>query len=199
MKVILVDDHKILIEGIARLLERDHDIVGIFTEPKQVLRFLEHHQADVLITDYEMPGMDGIKLFQECVEIQPLLKGVLVSMHDEAALVKRCTEAGMSGFLLKNINQLELGNALQKISEGHTYLSAELTQKLIRMNKVPVLSTRELEVLRLIVREYSNKQIGAALHLSERTVETYRKNLFRKANTNNIVGLIKYAYANKIV
>ena len=67
MKVILVDDHKILIEGIARLLERDHDIVGIFTEPKQVLRFLEHHQADVLITDYEMPGMDGIKLFQECV------------------------------------------------------------------------------------------------------------------------------------
>lgn len=199
MKIILVDDHKILIEGIAQILQRDYEIAGIFTEARPALAFLKDHQIDLLLTDYEMPDMNGIDLFCASHEIQPLLKGVLLSMHDEASVVKRCIKVGMSGFLLKNVNQVELKSALKKIVEGHTYISAELTQKLLQKNEIPALSDRELEVLKLIIKEYPNKQIADTLNLSERTVETYRKNLFKKANTNNIVGLVKYAYANKLV
>ncbi|MGE0589606.1 MAG: response regulator [Cyclobacteriaceae bacterium] len=199
MKIILVDDHKILIEGIAQILEGDYEIAGIFTNAKQALAFLSEHEADLLLTDYEMPEMNGIDLFLASVEIQPLLKGVLLSMHDEASVVKRGMKVGMSGFLLKNVNQFELKIALKKIAEGHTYVSAELTQKLLQKNEIPTLSNRELEVLKLIIKECPNKEIASTLNLSERTVETYRKNLFKKANTNNIVGLVKYAYANKLV
>lgn len=200
MKLVLVDDHRILIEGIRALLDRTHQVAGIFTEPDKALAFVKNNEIDLLITDYEMPGMNGIELFVESQKQHPLLKGVLLSMHDEAAVVKRAINSGLHGFLLKNVSQIELNTALEKIMQGHVYISAELTQKLLQKDAVnEALSEREKQVLKLIVKEFTNKQIADALFLSERTVETYRKNLFRKANTNNIVGLIKYAYSNKLV
>lgn len=199
MKIVIVDDHKILVDGISQLLENDHIIMGAFSNGEQAIQFLQGHESDLLITDYEMPGINGIDLFKVAKEIHPLLKGVLLSMHDESSVVKKALKAGMHGFLLKNVSQNELKNALQKIEDGHTYLSAELTSKLIHPESMPTLSDRESEVLKLILKEYTNKKIASELRLSERTVETYRKNLFRKANTNNIVGLIKYAFANKLI
>jgi DNA-binding NarL/FixJ family response regulator len=200
MKLVLVDDHRILIEGIRALLDSTHQVVGIFTEPDKALAFVKNNEIDLLITDYEMPGMNGIELFVEAQKQHPLLKGVLLSMHDETAVVKRAINSGLHGFLLKNVSQIELNTALEKIMQGHVYISAELTQKLLQKDAVnEALSEREKQVLKLIVKEFTNKQIADALFLSERTVETYRKNLFRKANTNNIVGLIKYAYSNKLV
>jgi len=200
MKLVLVDDHRILIEGIRALLDSTHQVAGIFTEPDKALAFVKNNEIDLLITDYEMPGMNGIELFIEAQKQHPLLKGVLLSMHDEAAVVKRAINSGLHGFLLKNVSQVELNTALEKIMQGHVYISAELTQKLLQKDAVnEALSEREKQVLKLIVKEFTNKQIADALFLSERTVETYRKNLFRKANTNNIVGLIKYAYSNKLV
>jgi len=200
MKLVLVDDHRILIEGIRALLDSTHQVAGIFTEPDKALVFVKNNEIDLLITDYEMPGMNGIELFVEAQKQHPLLKGVLLSMHDEAAVVKRAINSGLHGFLLKNVSQIELNTALEKIMQGHVYISAELTQKLLQKDAVnEALSEREKQVLKLIVKEFTNKQIADALFLSERTVETYRKNLFRKANTNNIVGLIKYAYSNKLV
>lgn len=199
LKVVLVDDHKILIEGISQILDREYEVLGIFADAMEALHYLIDSEVDLLITDYEMPAMNGIDLFLAAKDAQPLLKGVLLSMHDESSVVKRCMKAGMNGFLLKNVNQLELKNALKKISEGHTYVSAELTQKLIEKNEIPSLSDREMEVLKLIIKEYTNKQIAHSLNISERTVETYRKNLLKKANTNNIVGLVKFAFTHNLV
>lgn len=200
MRLVLVDDHRILLEGIRALLDNTHEVVNVFTDPAKAEIFLRDKPADALITDYQMPGLNGIELFRKARVHQPLLKGILLSMHDEQAIVKSAVKEGMHGFLLKNTSSAELNIALEKISMGHTYISAELTQKLVaREEPLPPLSDRERQVLQLIIREFSNKQIADALFLSERTVETYRKNLFRKANTNNIVGLIKYAYANKLM
>lgn len=199
MKIVLVDDHKIVADGLSQLLDSSHEIVGTFSDPQHALKFLATQEADLLITDYEMKGLNGIDLYQAAKELQPLLKGVLLSMHDETSIVKKSVKAGMHGFLLKNIDRIELKIALDKISKGHTYISAELTQKLIHQETPVLFSDREMEVLRLIVKEYTNKKIAYELHLSERTVETYRKNLFQKANTNNIVGLIKFAYENKLI
>lgn len=200
MKLILVDDHRILIEGIRALLESTHEVLATYVDPRQALQFIRQHEVDVLITDYEMPGMNGIQLFTEASTHKPLLKGILLSMHDERVVVKRALAAGMQGFLLKNVSPSEFTMALEKISQGHTYISAELTQKVLQRDAANELfSERERQVLQLIVEEKTNKQIAEILFLSERTVETYRKNLFRKANTNNIVGLLKYAFANKLM
>jgi two-component system, NarL family, nitrate/nitrite response regulator NarL len=200
MKIVLVDDHFILIEGISALLENTYSVEGIFSDPQKALAFINHHETDLLITDYEMPRMNGIELFIEAKKSKPLLKGVLLSMHDEASVVKRAIKSGLNGFLLKNVSRLELNSALEKIAQGHKYISAELTQKLVQEVAEPEkFSEREKQVLQLIIKEFTNKQIADTLSLSERTVETYRKNLFRKAQTNNVVGLVKYAFLNKLV
>lgn len=200
LKLVLVDDHRILIEGISALLADRFEVSGIFSEPETALLHIRQAKPDVLITDYEMPGMNGIQLFQAALQELPLLRGILLTMHDEAAVVKRALKVGFHGFLLKNVTRTELTTALEKIRQGHTYISAEVTQKLIQPESSTIeLSERERQVLKLIVKEYTNKQIALELCLSERTVETYRKNLFQKAKTNNVVGLIKFAFAYKLV
>lgn len=199
MKIILVDDHRIVVDGLSQLLDSTHEIIGTFSYPFQALNFIQHHDADLLIADYEMPELNGIELYKRSTEIRPLLKGVLLSMHDEAAVIKRALHAGMQGYLLKSVSKLELSMALEKIRQGHTYISAELTSRLLEPDAPsPLLSARERDVLSLILKEFTNKQIADTLHLSERTVETYRKNLFKKANTTNIVGLIKFAYTHNL-
>lgn len=198
MKIILVDDHRIFIEGLSQLLGDPYEVVAIFAEPQQALKFIQAHEIDLLLTDYEMPGLNGIELFEQCRKWRPLLKGVLLSMHDEGSLVRKAIKAGFHGYLLKNLSKQELLTALEKIKKGHRYISAELTDTLLQPEETPRLSGREREVLKLILKEYSNKQIATALKLSERTVETYRKNLFKKANTNTLVGLIKFAYNHKL-
>ncbi|MFN3840046.1 MAG: response regulator [Cyclobacteriaceae bacterium] len=200
MKLILVDDHRILIEGIRALLDNTHEVLTTCTDPRQALQFIRQHDVDALITDYEMPGMNGIELFTAAKNHKPLLKGILLSMHDERVVVKQALAAGMHGFLLKNVSPSEFTLALEKIRQGHTYISAELTQKALQKETTDdMLSERERQVLQLILKEKTNKQIAEILFLSERTVETYRKNLFRKANTNNIVGLLKYAFTHKLI
>lgn len=200
MKVVLVDDHQILTDGIHRLLNTPFEVVATFSNPLEALAFMRTHEVDLLVTDYEMPGINGIELFTRARELRPLLKGVLLTMHDEASVARRAIKAGLQGFLLKNASQNELSLALGKVRQGHSYISPEITARLLEPEKTTQpLSERERQVLQLIIKEYTNKQIADALHLSERTVETYRKNLFAKANTNNIVGLVKYAYAHKLV
>lgn len=198
MKLILVDDHRILLEGIRALLEERHSVEGIFSDPQQALTFLRAHPVDLVITDYEMPGINGIQLVQQARQDQPLLKAILLTMHDETAVARRALKEGFQGFLLKNVSKTELNGAIDKVMQGHTYVAAELTGKLLQPEETGGLSERERQVLRLIIKEYTNKQIADELFLSERTVETYRKNLFRKANTNNLVGLVKYAFANNL-
>lgn len=200
MRIILIDDHQILIEGISQLLENSHEVVAIFSEPVRALEFLKANPVDLVIVDYEMPQVNGIEFFLEAKKYQPYLKGIVLSMHDEPAVVRRALKEGLNGFLLKNVGSQELHIALEKIAKGYTYISAELNNKLLQKINEPLsFSARELQVLRLIIKEFPNKQIADKLFLSERTVETYRKNLFRKANTNNIVGLIKYAFAHNLV
>ncbi|QOI97062.1 MAG: response regulator transcription factor [Flammeovirgaceae bacterium] len=198
MKVILVDDHRIFIEGLSQLLDDSYEVVAIFADAQQALKFIQANEIDLLLTDYEMPGINGIELFEQCRKWRPLLKAVLLSMHDEGSLVRKAIKTGFHGYLLKNVSKQELLMAIEKIKGGHRYISAELTNTILKPEESPRLSGREQEVLKLILKEYSNKQIASVLKLSERTVETYRKNLYKKANTNTLVGLIKFAYTHKL-
>lgn len=206
VKVVLVDDHRIVLDGLVSLLESDPDfvILAALGSGEQVLEFLQQDQPDILVTDYSLPGISGLELARKVKRDFPKIKIVALSMHDEAHLVRGILKEGVDGYLLKNIQQFELKNALKQIMLGMPYVSPEITKLLMNDLNHPseenaLLTDREKDILRLISKEFSNKQIAEKLFISERTVETHRKNIFRKTNTTSLVGLIKFAFANHLI
>jgi len=206
IRIILVDDHHIVLDGLKSLLETDPDfkILAALQSGEEVLEFMKNEEPDIVLTDYTLPGMSGLDLFKRIKAAYPKVKVAVLSMHDEASLVRNVLKEGVNGYLLKNIQQFELRNALKQISMGYPYVSPEITRIMMLELKHPdqksdLLTEREKEILKLIAKEYSNKQMAEKLFISERTVETHRKNIFRKTNTNTLVGLIKFAFENNFV
>jgi len=205
IRIVLVDDHQIILDGLSTLLDLDpsFDVVASFSHPEKALSFLAVQEPDILLTDYSLPDMNGLDLIRKAKVIRPAMKAALLSMHDEPAVVREAIKLGVNGYLLKNIQQAELKEAIRKIYGGLIYVSAEITTQLFHQsnsNQIEsALTERELEVLKLITKENSNKQIAEHMHISERTVETHRKNIFRKTSTTSLVGLVKYAYANNLI
>ncbi len=204
----IVDDHQIVIDGLKSLLH-GHDGFEVLiecTRPLQMLQLLEKKPIDILLTDVMMPGMNGAELSKAVHLKFPNIKILALSMSGQGDLVNQMiNDADISGYVLKNIGKQELLKALEKISAGGIYFSEEVLQEMTRdseMKKENVeahLTSREIEIIRLIEKELSNKQIAEKLFLSERTVETHRKNIFRKTNTASVIGLVKYAYEHKLV
>lgn len=205
IKLFLVDDHHIVLDGLRSMFDQDtrFTILGYASSAEEALKKLETQTPDILITDYRLPGVSGLELSILVKEKYPSAKRVILSMHDEGLLVKQILKEGVDGYLLKSIQQTEFKNALQQISKGVPYVSPEITRLILSdiLHERPeeLLTEREREILNLIAKEHSNKQIAEKLFISERTVETHRKNIFRKTNTTSLVGLIKYAFANNLI
>ena len=205
IKLLIVDDHRIVLDGLKSLFVQDaeFEIMATANSAEEALRHLQVSHPDILLTDYRLPGLNGLELTAVVKEKYPTVKRVILSMHDEGILVKQILKEGVDGYLLKSIQQSELKMALHQIMDGFPYVSPEITRMVLAdMNNQQtdeLLSERERQVLNLIAKECSNKQIAEKLFISERTVETHRKNIFRKTNTTSLVGLIKYAFANKLI
>ena len=204
----LVDDHQIVIDGLMSLLKGHEKFRFAFatTNPAEVMKKLEQHPVDILLTDIMMPQLSGNALAKKIKEKFPAIKILALSMSGSGDLVNEMIrDADISGYVLKNIGKQELIKALEKIADGGIYFSEEVVTELQqtnqrkKINEEVHLTGREIEITRLIEKEYGNKQIAEALFISERTVETHRKNIFRKTNTNSVIGLIKYAYAHKLI
>ncbi|MBC7902984.1 MAG: response regulator transcription factor [Gemmatimonadaceae bacterium] len=208
IKIAIVDDHQIVIDGLKSLLE-GHDrfvIVADVNRPKELLQILEHTEVDLLLTDVMMPELNGRELARMVKKRFPKIRILALSMNGEGAIVREMMDdSAIAGYVLKNIGKQELLLALEKISGGGKYFSAEVLDSLekegIRKkdNEDRGLTDRELEIIRLIEKEFSNKSIADSLFISERTVETHRKNIFRKTRTSSVVGLVKYAYEHKLI
>lgn len=205
-RVLIVDDHAIMLDGLEALLGKQDDvkIVAKTTNANYALAYFRKEEIDVLITDYSMPGMSGAALIREAKKINPQVKAIVLSMHDESHLVQDIIFAGADGYILKKYAQQEIIQAIRIVIDGGQYWSPEINQVLIRglrkQNETnPELSEREIEVLKLLILEMTTKEVAQKLFISERTIETHRKNLLRKTNSKNTVGLIKYAYLNNII
>src|SRR5690606_30676561 len=150
-----------------------------------------------------MPGMDGLSLIHTIKRTKLSMKIIVLSMHDEVHLVKEILRSGVEGYLLKKDTHLELLTAINEVKNGRLFLSSDINKLLVKNLQNPdegrLLTDREREILKLIAKEYTNKQIAEELFISERTVETHRKNIFRKTGTSSMVGLIKFAYANNLI
>jgi len=205
MRVVLVDDHAIMLDGIKGILSNVEELDVVYTanRAEDALSYFKMNQADLLITDFNMPGMDGLALIHAVKRIVPSIKIIVLSMHDEVHLTKEILKSGVNGYVLKKDTQQELLTAIQEVQQGKVYLSNDINKLLIRNLDQPedgkLLTDREREIVKLIAKEYNNKEIAEELFISERTVETHRKNIFRKTGTSSLVGLIKFAYSNNLI
>lgn len=205
MKIFLTDDHAILLGGLVKILsvEENFEVVGTAGSVRETLDELTRKSPDLLITDYNLPDDDGLTLVRRVKQKYPKMKIIVLSMHDEGHLIKEILKEGIDGYILKKDSQDELVNAVYAVKNDKVYLSSDVNTMLMKglngNQEQKLLTDREREILKLIAKEYTNKQMAEELFISERTVETHRKNIFRKTGTNNLVGLIKFAYANNLI
>ena len=204
----IVDDHQIVIDGLKSLLHGQPNFtVNIeSTHPEKMEEFLVSVKVDILITDIMMPIMNGAQLAKMVKMNFPHIKILALSMSGQGDLINQMIDdSDISGYVLKNIGKQELITALEKIANGGVYFSGEVLEEMIKDSERKKssdevhLTLREIEIIRLIEKEYCNKQIAEKLFISERTVETHRKNIYRKTQTSGLIGLIKYAYEHKLI
>ena len=204
----IVDDHQIVIDGLKSLLEgHPNFIVKIeSTHPEKMEELLAITKVDILLTDIMMPILNGAQLAKIVKTNYPEIKILALSMSGQGDLVNQMIDdSDIAGYVLKNLGKNELILAIEKIANGGVYFSAEVLEEMMlaserrkTANEVH-LTLREIEIIRLIEKELNNKQIADTLFISERTVETHRKNIFRKTQTSGLIGLIKYAYEHKLI
>jgi two-component system response regulator NreC len=214
LKILLAEDHNIVRNGIKMLLETDNSIqiVGEALNGLQVLEKIDQSQdVDIVLTDINMPEMDGISMIKHVKETNPNIQVVILSMHDNEKYVMEAFAEGAAGYLLKNVAAEELIYALKSIHNGGRYLCAELTMKLIDdlitnrqypsvKNKLTVdFSSREIEVLNHIAEGLTNTEMAEKLFISKRTVEGHRQSLIDKTGSKNTAALISFAFSNGLI
>lgn len=210
IKVLVTDDHQIIVDGLKSLLNNSADfkVIGEANNGREALKIIENVEVDVVLMDIDMPVMNGIETLKEIRRRRLEVKVIILSMHHEAGMIKSLIDLGAMGYLLKSSPQEELAAAIRKVATGQQYFSTQVTLSLLNKpqnsnnaesESAGLLTERETEIIKLIAEGFSNKEIGAKLFISHRTVDTHRTNLMKKIQVENIAGLISYAIKNGIV
>lgn len=207
--ILIVDDHKIVRDGIKSLLdgETDFAIVAEASNGKEALEILEKQDPDLIIMDISMPEMDGIEATKAIKMSYPSIKVLALTMVADSHKIRSMIEAGASGYILKSSNREDLITALHNVKKGQVHFSDEATKAILEEMINPSLNKplnfeitdREKDVLKLIVDEYTNQEIASKLFISVRTVDAHRRNLLQKIGAKNTAGLVKFAYENNLV
>ena len=197
IKVFIVDDHYMVIEGIRSLLQNEEGIEwsGHATNAASCVAFLQQQLPDVILMDINLPDKNGIDLCKEVKEKYPSVFILGLSTFNQQSFIQKMMNNGASGYVLKNATQEELMEAIETVSKGKTYLSDEVASSLRKevVSEIPVITRREKEVLLLIADGLTNAEIAKQLFLSTTTVDTHRKNLLAKFDVKNTASLIKKA------
>jgi DNA-binding NarL/FixJ family response regulator len=202
IKVFIVDDHYMVIEGIHSLLQNESAIewAGHATNADSCLAFLRQCQPDVLLMDINLPDSSGIELCKEVKKTYPSVFIIGLSTFNQQSFIQKMMDNGASGYVLKNATQDELMNAITVVASGKTYLSFEAGRTLQRMKTGAVILThRETEVLELIAEGLTNNEIASRLFVGSTTVDTHRKNLLTKFEVKNTAALIRKAVQMHII
>ena len=212
IRVFITDDHEMYLEGLALLLgkQADIEVIGTASSGRMLLEQVAQLQTDILLLDVHLPDIGEEELLQKIRESRPDLKVIYLTLLRGTRYVHKLTKHNIQGYVLKNASLEELLLALRSVQDGNGYFSKDINisdrdedfRSTITINDKQIdeiLSRRELEVLKLIYREYSNAEIAEKLFLSVSTVETHRKNLIAKLGVNNTVGLVKFALRHKLI
>ena len=204
IRVAVVDDHRLVIEGLKALLSGDAqlEITASFTTGQAALTFLKTQPVEVVLLDVNLPDINGVEMCRIIHERHPEVKMLGLSTYCEPSIINQMIKHGVSGYLLKNVVADELTQAIHRIREGHYYFGVEIQKILadsVFNHETPRLTRREKEIVRLIADGRTTHQIAEALFISPLTVETHRKNVMKKLKVTNAASLIKIALEKTII
>jgi DNA-binding NarL/FixJ family response regulator len=211
IKIAVVDDHILFRAGVVSLL-KDHDQINVIIQAsngKELLSSLKDNRPDVVLLDIQMPEMNGIQTTQALKELYPDIKIIILTMHNEDEFIYDLMSKGANGFIPKNKSMDTLLEAIYSVMERGYYYNDQITEALIKGNNGNIkaleymaevsLTDREVEVVKLICAQKSNKEIAEILDISPRTVDTHKNNIFLKTGAKNVIGVALYAVQTKLI
>jgi len=207
INIIIADDHTIFLEGITALISSKYiNVVANCKNGQEVLDFLKEQEVDLVISDINMPVMDGITLVKKITKLYPKTKTMMLSMYEERHIINKAIKAGANGYMSKNAGKKDILNAIENCMKGEKVTfkrQSTFTQKSIQNTDKSIkeisLTNRERQILKLITQEATNTDISLSLNISKRTVEAHKKNVFLKLGAKNTIGLIKIALKSKLL
>ncbi|HCO85052.1 MULTISPECIES: response regulator transcription factor [Arenibacter] len=218
-RIVLADDHSLVRDGIRALLEEDanYEVIGEVSNGKEAVQMVLDKKPDLLIIDIRMPEMNGIEAVEELKKHSSTTKSIILSMHDSEEYILKSVNAGASGYLLKDTGKTEFLKAISTVEQGGKYFSGDISNVLVnnllsqgqtkQESKLPPkngnnsfgITSKELQILELVLSGLTNKQISEKLQKSKRTIETHRFNLMRKMGVNNLMDLARKAQEYKLI
>ena len=204
-RLLIVEDHEIVIEALVKLLGRRYEIIGTLTDGRGVVEEVGRLRPDVLLLDLSIPHVSGLEVLQRLKARKIPFKAVVLTMHADPGLAVESLKMGASAFVLKESSGRELQDALQLVLAGRTYLSPQITKPTVLLmvqGMVPgtaALTERQLDVLRLVVRGQRAKEIAAALSLTTRSVEAIKYRVMQQLQVRSTAELVRFAYEHRIV
>jgi two-component system nitrate/nitrite response regulator NarL len=213
IKILLVDDHDIILDGIKAMFFEDPDfeIIDVAKNGIEAIEKNRHLKPQVIIMDISMPEMSGIDAVKIIKSEDPNVKVIGLTQHESNEYVMEMINAGADGYLLKNSKKKELTDAIQAVYLGKTYFGKKVSSIIIddllsakfreeqSIRTKDILTPREIEIIRFIANDKSNQKIAIELNISSRTVETHRRNIMQKLDISSAVGLVRFAIKNNIV
>jgi len=201
-RVLLADDHKIIVNGLRSLLESEFELVGTAVDGRALVSAAEQFHPDVIVADISMPLLNGIEAARQIKKLNKQIKVVFLTMHSDVTYAIRAFEAGASGYVLKHSAASELLTAIHEAIKGRTYVTPMIAGELVQAYKegkyqqveaAQQLTQRQREILQLLVEGNSAKEIANLLNISARTVEFHKYNLMSKLKLKSLSGLVQYA------
>jgi DNA-binding NarL/FixJ family response regulator len=201
-RVFIVDDHPMVIEGIRSMLLDlpPIEVAGHAMNAASCLGFFVKNSADVVLLDINLPDQNGMEVCKELIRRRPALKIIALTNFDQLTYLQSMKDAGAHGYLLKNSSLDEIEKAIQAVVAGGEYwLGRDSVRESIKEHNQPLLTRREIEVLKLIAEGLTNQEIADKLFVSASTVDSHRKNLISKLQVKNTAALVRTALENKII
>jgi DNA-binding NarL/FixJ family response regulator len=210
IRVLLADDHTLVRAGLRRLLEELPDVVvvGEAANGVELLALATQLQPDLVLTDIDMPGLNGLEATARLLKLQPQTRVIILSMHQNEEYVRQALMHGAMGYLLKDAAPVELELAIKAVLRGDTYLSPAVSKGVLsdyvqrlRGDEKPgaLLTSRQREILQLVAESHSTKEIARRLDLSVKTVDTHRSRLMNQLDIHDVAGLVRYAMRTGLI
>lgn len=209
IRILIADDHRIMRAGLKSLLNADPglEVIGEATTSNEAMILAMELFPDVILLDIGMPGNENLDALENLSKISPAVKILILTMHEDTELLQECLRKGASGYIIKRAAESELVDAIYAVQRGIVYVHPEMIQSLVSNTKklmnqskeIETLTNREIEVLVLIAKGNTNRQISEQLNISTRTVETHRSNIMDKLNLHSRVELVRYASENNFI
>jgi len=215
-RIVLADDHVLVLHGLQKILQDDCDIVGMVEDGRSLLKVAQQHHPDAVVLDISMPELNGLDTARQLRQLVPACKIIMLTMHDESAYAKEAFQAGASAFLLKQSAASELLLAIHAVLKGQYYMTPVLAKNLLLplcaeaerepeqlseplLDMKNPLTTRQREVLQLVAEGKSAKEIGKILNISGKTVEFHKTKIMRQLNLHSTAELTHYAVSHGMV